>query len=94
MPTDLFAGQPELTPPILRPFDDVRTQLAVALAEEKAQAEIVEKFTKIKDDVLIPFSDEYATALDEIEEAKKQGPKATKVLPTPSTSRSSPSARA
>jgi peptidyl-prolyl cis-trans isomerase D len=37
LPNDLFAGQPELTPPIVRPFDDVRTQLAVALAEEKAR---------------------------------------------------------
>ncbi len=35
LPNDLFAGQPELTPPIVRPFEDVRTQLAVALAEEK-----------------------------------------------------------
>ncbi len=43
---DLFAGQPELTPPIIRPFDDVRTQLAVALAEEKAQAEIIDKFSQ------------------------------------------------
>ena len=24
LPTDLFAGQPELTPPIIRPFDEVR----------------------------------------------------------------------
>ena len=46
LPNDLFAGQPELTPPIIRPFEDVRTQLAVALAEEKAQAEIADKFSK------------------------------------------------
>ena len=75
LPNDLFAGQPELTPPIVRPFADVRTTLAVALAEDKAHAEISDKFAKIKDDVLIPFADQYATALDDIEEAKKQGTK-------------------
>ena len=77
LPVDLFAGQPELTPPILRSFDDVRTELAVTLAEERAQNEISDKFTKIKEEVLLPFADEYATALDELEEAKKKDPKAT-----------------
>ena len=43
LPNDLFAGQPELTPPIIRPFDEVRTELAVALAEERAQAEIIDE---------------------------------------------------
>jgi hypothetical protein len=83
LPNDLFAGQPELTPPIIRPFADVRNTLAVGLAEEKAQAEIVEKFSKIKDEVLIPFADQYATALDEIDEAKKQGTKPKVVVPAP-----------
>ena len=32
---------------------------------------------------MIPFADEYATALDELEEAKKQGTKAKKDLPAP-----------
>ena len=73
LPDDLFAGQPELTPPIIRPFEDVRTQLAVALAEERAQAEITDKFSKIKDDVLFPFYEDYAAALEEIDEAKKLG---------------------
>jgi hypothetical protein len=82
LPTDLFAGQPELTPPPIRSFAEVRSTLAVALAEEKAQAEIVEKFTKIKDEVLIPFADQYATALDDSEEAKKQGTQ-PKPLPSP-----------
>jgi len=82
LPTDLFAGQPELTPPIIRPFAEVRNTLAVTLAEEKAQAEIVEKFAKIKDEVLIPFADQYATALDDNEEAKKQG-MPPKPLPQP-----------
>jgi peptidyl-prolyl cis-trans isomerase D len=84
LPADLFAGKPELTPPILRPFAEVRTTLAVTLGEEKAQAEIVEKFTRIKDEVLIPFADEYSTAVIELEEAKNQNPKAIKPLPTPS----------
>jgi len=82
LPSDLFAGQPDLTPPVIRPFADVRSTLASSLAEEKAQAEIVDKFGKIKDEALIPFADKYATALDEIEEAKKQGSKADAVLPT------------
>jgi hypothetical protein len=82
LPTDLFAGQPELTPPIIRPFAEVRNTLAVTLAEEKAQAEIVEKFARIKDEVLIPFADQYATALDDNEEAKKQGTQ-PKPLPKP-----------
>jgi peptidyl-prolyl cis-trans isomerase D len=83
LPVDLFAGKPELTPPIYRPFDEVRTRLAITVSEEKAQAEIVDKFTRIKDEVLIPFADEYATALIELEEAKKQNPNANKALPTP-----------
>jgi len=82
LPTDLF-GEPKLTPPILKPFKDVRSVLAVAVAEDRAQAEIVDKFGKIKDDVLMPFFDEYLTAVDELEEARKQNPKANKVLPTP-----------
>ena len=83
LPNDLFAGQPELTPPIIRPFEDVRNQLAVALAEEKAQTEIADKFSKIKDEVLIPFYEEYAAAQEEIEEAKKLGTKSKKELPRP-----------
>src|SRR5262249_32707802 len=84
LPTDLFADQPELTPPVIRSFADVRSILASTLAEEKAQAEILDKFGKIKDEVLIPFADGYQTALGEIEESKKQGTKATAVLPEPS----------
>jgi hypothetical protein len=83
LPNDLFAGQPELTPPIIRPFDDVRTQLALALAEEKAQAEIGDKFSKIKDEVLIPYYEDYAAAQEEIEEAAKLGTKSRRELPAP-----------
>ncbi len=47
--------------------------LAPRLAEERAQAEILDKFTKIKESEMIPVADKYLSALDEQEEAKKQG---------------------
>ena len=83
LPVDLFAGGPELTPPILRSFDDVRTELAVTVAEERAQNEISEKFNKIKEEVLLPFADQYAEALDQLDEARKKDPNATRALPVP-----------
>jgi peptidyl-prolyl cis-trans isomerase D len=87
LPADLFAGQPELTPPITKPYEDVRNSLAVMVAEEKAQTEITDKFAKIKDEVLIPFADKYAAALDEIDEAKKEGKKPKTGLPAPTSLR-------
>ena len=81
LPVDLFAGQPDLTPPILRTFDDVRPELAVKLAEDRAAAQISDSFGKIRTDVLEPFYDQYGTALDDLEEARKKDPKATSVLP-------------
>ncbi len=84
LPDDLFAGQPDLTPPVIQPFVEVRSALAAGLAEERAQSEIVDRFAKIKDDVMIPFADQYANALDEIDLAKKEGRSARKVaLPEP-----------
>jgi peptidyl-prolyl cis-trans isomerase D len=83
LPNDLFAGHPELTPPVVRPFSDVRGVLASTLAEEKAQADVIEKFERVKKDVLDPFFDKYQDALDEQEEAKKQGSQPGP-LPTPS----------
>jgi hypothetical protein len=83
LPDDLFAGQPEQTPPIIKPFAEVRDTLKTSLAEEKAQAEISDKFTKIKEEVLIPFADQYGTALEDIDEAKKQGKKIKVTLPAP-----------
>ncbi len=83
LPNDLFAGHPELTPPVIRPFADVRGTLAASLAEEKAQADIVERFEKVKKDVLDPFFDSYQDALDEQEEARKQGAQSGS-LPSPS----------
>ena len=84
-PDDIFAGDPkaELTPPQAQPFEEVRPYLATSLGEERAQAEIVNRFAKIKDEVLIPFADSYHDALDEINEAKKSGEKTTAVLPKP-----------
>jgi peptidyl-prolyl cis-trans isomerase D len=83
LPVDLFAGQPELTPPVVRPFEDVRSILAPAMAEEKAQAEIEEKFDRVKRDVLDKFYDEYQDALDAREEAQKEGSKSLPPLPEP-----------
>ena len=83
LPADLFADQPDLTPPIIQAFSEVRGMLAPRLAEEKAQSEIVDKFTQIKESEMIPFADKYLAALDEQEEAKKQGNGSSVVLPTP-----------
>ena len=83
LPADLFADQPDLTPPIIQSFSEVRGMLAPRLAEEKAQAEILDKFTRIKEAEMIPFADKYLAALDEQEEAKKQGSGSSVVLPTP-----------
>jgi peptidyl-prolyl cis-trans isomerase D len=83
-PDDIFANDPkaELTPPQPRPFEEMRPYLATSLAEERAGAEIDNRFVRIKDDVLIPFADSYHDALEEITEAKKTGEQTTAVLPT------------
>jgi peptidyl-prolyl cis-trans isomerase D len=83
LPKDLFADQPDLTPSIIQTFADVRAILAPRLADEKAQAEIQDKFDKIKEGEIVPFAEKYLGALDEQEEAKKQGSAATVLLPTP-----------
>jgi peptidyl-prolyl cis-trans isomerase D len=82
LPRDLFADGPDLTPPIIQSFADVREILVPRLAEDKAQAEILDKFTKVKEGEIIPFADKYLAALDEQEEASKQGGSA-KVPPSP-----------
>ncbi len=69
LPNDLFAGHPELTPPVVQPFDEVRTILAASLAEAKAQDQIVEQFSKIRRNVLDKFFDEYQAAQAQREEA-------------------------
>jgi peptidyl-prolyl cis-trans isomerase D len=84
-PNDIFANDPkaELTPPQPRPFEEMRPYLATSLADERAAAEIVNRFAKIKDEKLIPFADAYHDALEDIAEAKKSGEKPTSVLPRP-----------
>jgi peptidyl-prolyl cis-trans isomerase D len=77
LPRDLFADQPDLTPPIIQPFSELKGILAPRLAEEKAQAEIVDKFTRIRENDLIPIADKYLSALDEQEESKKSGQAST-----------------
>jgi len=79
LPDDLFAGAPELTPPVIQSFAEVRDILAPRLAEEKAQEEINEVFNRLRDEILIPYADEYLSALDEQEEAGKHGGSADKV---------------
>ena len=82
LPNDLFAGQPELTPPVIRPFADVRTQLALALAEERAQAEIIDQVHQDQRRRPVPVLREaMPQAVEEIEEAKKQGTKPKTELP-------------
>ena len=81
LPDEIFQGRPDLTPPLVQPFSEVRPYLATSLAEERAHAEIVNKFERIKGDVLIPFADRYLEAVDEAAEAKKLGSKAEVPLP-------------
>jgi peptidyl-prolyl cis-trans isomerase D len=85
LPPDIFAGDPkgELTPPQYKPFEEVRSYLARSLAEEKAHAEISNRFGAIRDTVMIPFADKYHDVLDQIEEARKGGEATTAVLPRP-----------
>jgi hypothetical protein len=83
LPKDLFADQPDLTPPIIQPFSEMKGILAPRLAEEKAQAEILDKFTKIREEELIPIADKYLSALDEQEESKKQGSTANVQIDVP-----------
>jgi len=85
LPQDLFVNDPGATqtPPLVQPFADVRGALAASLAEEKAQAEIADRFTKIREEVMIPFADKYYTASDELADAKKQGETPSISLPQP-----------
>jgi hypothetical protein len=83
LPKDLFAEQPELTPPSLQSFADVRGILAPRLADEKAQAEIQDKFDAIKNTDILPFVEQYLAALDEQEDSKKQANPPKVALPTP-----------
>lgn len=83
LPDEIFQGRPDLTPPQILSFEEVRSSLATSLADEKALAEIVALFGKIKDEVMIPFADSYLDAVDANAEAKKQGETPKAPLPTP-----------
>jgi len=83
LPDEIFQGAPDLTPPLVQPFSEVRPYLATTLAEEKAQAEIIARFGRIKDEVMIPFADRYLEAADEIAEARKLGGTVKATLPKP-----------
>jgi len=83
LPDDLFADGAQLTPPVLQPFSEVKGILAPTLADEKARAEIDATFGKIRDEVLIPYVDEYLSALDDQEEAKKSGGTTDVKFPAP-----------
>ena len=85
-PDDLFAGDPggkTFTPPIVQTFAELRPFLATSVAEEKAQTEIINRFGRLKDEVMIPFADRYLEAADELAEAKKSGKRPGVALPTP-----------
>ena len=83
LPKDLFADQPDLTPPAIQSFADVRDILAPRLTDEKAQTEIQDKFDNIKNTDMLPFVDQYLAALDEQEDTKKQANPPKIGLPTP-----------
>lgn len=84
-PDDLFADDPnaELTPPLIRPFDEVREAIAVTLAAERAHEEIVNRFAQIKDEVIDTFANKYLDAKDDIAEAEKQHKTPRVQLPRP-----------
>ncbi len=85
LPDDLFADAPELTPPALRPFAEVRSILSASIAEKKAQEQIDALFDQLKRDDLDKFYDAYQDALDAREEAKKEGEKKLPELPEPAS---------
>ncbi|MDR3635976.1 MAG: hypothetical protein P4L84_19395 [Isosphaeraceae bacterium] len=86
-PEDIFANDPKgkynPLPPLYRPFEQVKESVAIALADERSKAEIADRFTKVREDVLIPFAESYLEASDEIAEEKKEGKTPTKALPKP-----------
>ena len=80
-PDEIFQGQPELTPPVVQPFAEVRPYLGTSLAEERARDELDGKFERIKNEVMIPFTDKYHNQVDAIAEAKKTGETVSEALP-------------
>jgi len=83
LPRDLFAEQPDLTPPVYQPYADVQEILAPQLARERAQQEIQDQFNDLSANEFLPFAEDYLNALDDLDEAKKQGKEKTVTLPKP-----------
>ncbi len=85
LPLDLFADDAKatLTPQRYQPFADIKEVLTFGLAEQRARDQVSEKFAKIRDEAIDPFSDKYHEAADEIAEAKKEGVTTSVQLPTP-----------
>jgi hypothetical protein len=85
LPYDVFKDDPAaaLTPPRYIPFADQKDVLIVTLAREKAQEQITEIFTKIKDEVIDDFSDKYHDAVAENADAKRNGESARVPVPKP-----------
>ncbi len=89
LPDDIFAGDPkaELTPPQAQPFEQVRPYLATSLSEDKAQAEIINRFQQAQEDEelgerLRARQTPIIYALDErLHEAQKSGEKTSVTLP-------------
>ena len=84
-PDQVFADDSEnkLTPPQVQSFAEVRPYLSTSLADEKAQAEIVEKFERIKNDSMIPYADKVLALIDDAEDAAKQGRTNDASIPEP-----------
>jgi len=80
LPVGLFAGAPELTPPLTDPFVEVKPMVESTVAFERAQEEINEKFAVIRDDVMGPFSDDYHQTIADNKDAE-EAKTATKPLP-------------
>jgi peptidyl-prolyl cis-trans isomerase D len=84
LPADLFKDDPQakLTPKRYTPFSAVKDSLAGSLAKERAQEQITETFDKISRKV-DDAADAYHRAVEENDEAKKDGSTRTVAVPIP-----------
>jgi peptidyl-prolyl cis-trans isomerase D len=83
LPDDIFGPTVAPLPPLVQSFADIRPYLHNTLAEERMKAEIQAKFTKLSDEEISPFAEEYADVLDKVNEAKEKGRTANVSLPEP-----------
>ena len=70
LPEDLFAGEPERTPSLRDPFVEVRDQVVDALARERAEDNVAEKFDAVEA-AIGSLADEYFEAKDVAEQDGK-----------------------